>query len=67
MSVPCQSHASTDGLPASEVRATRVCVCVCALTPQDPQGKQLEQAERLRFGRFYYRFPDVGVARGPSL
>lgn len=25
---------------------------------QDPEGKQREKAERLRFGRFFYRFPD---------
>lgn len=25
---------------------------------QDPEGKQREKAERLRFGRFFYRFPN---------
>jgi hypothetical protein len=35
--------------------------CILSLRLQDPQGKQLEQAERLRFGRFYYRFPDVSA------
>jgi len=25
---------------------------------QDPEGKKREKAERLRFGRFFYRFPD---------
>lgn len=27
-------------------------------TPKDAEGKQHEKAERLRFGRFYYRFPN---------
>lgn len=25
---------------------------------QDAEGKKKEKADRLRFGRFYYRFPD---------
>lgn len=25
---------------------------------QDPEGKKREKAERLRFGRFFYRFPN---------
>ncbi len=33
----------------------------CAPQPapqQDAEGKQREKAERLRFGRFFYRFPN---------
>lgn len=29
-----------------------------ALLVQDAEGKQREKAERLRFGRFFYRFPN---------
>lgn len=28
------------------------------LVVQDAEGKQREKAERLRFGRFFYRFPN---------
>jgi broad specificity phosphatase PhoE len=27
-------------------------------SPPDAEGKQREKAERLRFGRFFYRFPN---------
>lgn len=37
--------------------ASHPLACVCVLL-QDTEGKKREKAERLRFGRFFYRFPN---------
>ena len=34
------------------------CMCADFGNFQDAEGKQKEKAERLRFGRFFYRFPN---------
>ena len=48
-------------MPQASLHAKSLMIDSKSLAPsclQDAEGKQKEKAERLRFGRFFYRFPN---------